>query len=670
MTERFCGVRKQNEEMMEKNYLCAAVLVAAMNALCGDSPVMDSMEIRADRIRETDLYPADRVELSRTGDEQSLSDVLQRRAGVESFLKGGVGSPESVHIRGVDGRRIAVFIDGIPVSEVYGSTVDLSRITMDACRDVHIHKGFVPARLGAPAMGGAINISTDQHRDLTRFRAGLGSFGERFAAGRISRSTEGGTFSGHVQSRFSRNNFPYYDRNGTPYNDDDDLLQRLQNSAFTEQSAAFGFLREQTRLRLNWRRSEREIPAGEGSRNYTAHHRQEALRVQMRHASSRWAGDHRWGLSVKKNGFFWTGIDHFGLSVNTLAPDEEGAAGSREVSGTYSVGGDLPLQGPWYLSFSLHSAGQSLFPDQDIPGFVPFQWEVYRGTATLAGDLHRRREDLSLFAGGSVTGALNGSGGGTDEYTGVTLPDTLLATGAHSLQSGFSRSWGTHVTLFGSAGLSARLPALSELYGYSGGIRPNPDLDGETARKGEAGLRLKGRKKEFSVTAFAITTENMIRTLVNSTNGVARFTNIGRTRSRGIEAQGRLEGLWGDCATNITWNRAEDRSAYRGNLLPDQPEFSWRGRVESTSFKGVSCALEGEYKSRVYRDRANLKPFPQNRRGWFSLDAGITWQGGPVRADLWVLDIPDSRESIARENGYYRLLYPGRRIRSTVEITF
>ncbi|MDO4230192.1 MAG: TonB-dependent receptor [Capnocytophaga sp.] len=91
------------------------------------------------------------------GTTTSLSDVLNKTVGVTIRNTGGVGSASRISVRGLEGKRIGVFLDDNPLSQ-HSDYVSLHDIPIDMIERVEIYKGIVPARLGGSSMGGAVNM--------------------------------------------------------------------------------------------------------------------------------------------------------------------------------------------------------------------------------------------------------------------------------------------------------------------------------------------------------------------------------------------------------------------------------------------------------------------------------------------------------------------------------
>jgi len=94
---------------------------------------------------------------------QSLSAIVNRTTGVRIREEGGVGSDFSLSINGMSGNSIRYFLDGMPL-DTKGSGVTLANLPPNIIERIEIYKGVVPAYLGTDALGGAINIITNQQK--------------------------------------------------------------------------------------------------------------------------------------------------------------------------------------------------------------------------------------------------------------------------------------------------------------------------------------------------------------------------------------------------------------------------------------------------------------------------------------------------------------------------
>jgi hypothetical protein len=90
-----------------------------------------------------------------------LNQILNRSTGVRIREQGGLGSNYNFSINGLSGKQVKFFIDGIPM-DVMGSGMSLNNIPVNLAERLEVFKGVVPVNLGADAMGGAVNVVTNQ----------------------------------------------------------------------------------------------------------------------------------------------------------------------------------------------------------------------------------------------------------------------------------------------------------------------------------------------------------------------------------------------------------------------------------------------------------------------------------------------------------------------------
>jgi outer membrane receptor protein involved in Fe transport len=91
-----------------------------------------------------------------------LNQILNRSTGIRVREQGGVGSDFNFSINGLSGKSVKYFLDGIPL-EVMGSAMSLNNIPVNLAKRVEVFKGVVPVDFGADALGGIVNIVTNQN---------------------------------------------------------------------------------------------------------------------------------------------------------------------------------------------------------------------------------------------------------------------------------------------------------------------------------------------------------------------------------------------------------------------------------------------------------------------------------------------------------------------------
>lgn len=77
-----------------------------------------------------------------------LAEIIGREPGIIYEKSGSTGSRSTISIRGIDSKKVLVFLEGVPLNSSMGESVDLSKINPEIIEAVEIYKGYIPARFG------------------------------------------------------------------------------------------------------------------------------------------------------------------------------------------------------------------------------------------------------------------------------------------------------------------------------------------------------------------------------------------------------------------------------------------------------------------------------------------------------------------------------------------
>jgi len=91
----------------------------------------------------------------------SLADIMNQSPGIRVRQNGSVGSKPELSINGFQGKAIKYFKDGIPI-DYLGEGYNMSVIPLELLDHIQIYKGILPVNLGADALGGAVNLVSNQ----------------------------------------------------------------------------------------------------------------------------------------------------------------------------------------------------------------------------------------------------------------------------------------------------------------------------------------------------------------------------------------------------------------------------------------------------------------------------------------------------------------------------
>lgn len=139
----------------------------------------------------------------------NLSQVLNKTTGVKVREQGGMGSDFDFSINGLSGSAIKFFIDGVPL-DIMGSSMSLNNIPVNLSERIEVYKGVVPVNLGSDALGGAVNIITNQQvSNYLDMSYSTGSFNTHSASltGQLRDKKSGLTFKASGFLNYSDNDY-------------------------------------------------------------------------------------------------------------------------------------------------------------------------------------------------------------------------------------------------------------------------------------------------------------------------------------------------------------------------------------------------------------------------------------------------------------------------------
>lgn len=96
------------------------------------------------------------------GTTSNINDALSRTAGITVRNTGGVGSASRISVRGLEGKRMGVYIDEAAIGQM-SDYMSLNDIPTDMIERIEVYKGIVPYRFGGSALGGAVNVVTKEY---------------------------------------------------------------------------------------------------------------------------------------------------------------------------------------------------------------------------------------------------------------------------------------------------------------------------------------------------------------------------------------------------------------------------------------------------------------------------------------------------------------------------
>ena len=544
--------------------------------------------------------------------------------GVQYTRQGGVGSFQTVSIRGVSAKNIVVCMDGIPLNDASGGAVDFGTIDLNQVEKIEVYKDRVPAKFGGRGIGGAINFVTKgskpaeavlkpEDKKSGRVLLSYGSHNTWEASTQLlSRLTDSASVSASLSARHSDNDYEFESQNGTQYDPDDDYTDTRRNAEFTEYSGLFkarvlhasGVF---STLNFNFSRSEGGNPGRDDYQTSVAGYKGEFAQATYRAELPQllgwlWLEFSLTGKFEKAVSHSYYPLDHLGYASSDFL--KYGAAGYSlipEVLANYSgekIEANLRLS----LDMSYYSGRGSSKP-----------WNLTRYATTSSGDVsYNILKTLSVGGEGSALFIKDDIHGG--EYVSPVLTKKLKSAKDRDVSfagRGFVRYDAPDSRYGGSLSIGRlfRAPQLMEIYGVYPGMVSNPDLLDESALRFEVGgyYMIPKSQTVIRATYFQTSVKNAI-CWINSGNFLKPL-NVGKSHIRGLEAE--LESKpkkWFTAILRATFQKTEDKSEehyYNGKMLPYEPARSYYAEAKFDLPYHFDFIWTSEYRTKIFEDRTN-----------------------------------------------------------------
>ena len=609
--------------------VCAAVLLASVSSFSeeyiqdlGESSVYETSSVEKP-LQASSSY-AEVLPEAWEGRSLSAAEVLASLPGVQYTRQGGVGSFQTVSIRGVSAKNIVVCMDGIPLNDASGGAVDFGTIDLNQVEKIEVYKDRVPAKFGGRGIGGAINFVTKgskpaeavlkpEDKKSGRVLLSYGSHNTWEASTQLlSRLTDSASVSASLSARHSDNDYEFESQNGTQYDPDDDYADTRRNAEFTEYSGLFkarvlhasGVF---STLNFNFSRSEGGNPGRDDYQTSVAGYKGEFAQATYRAELPQllgwlWLEFSLTGKFEKAVSHSYYPLDHLGYASSDFL--KYGAAGYSlipEVLANYSgekIEANLRLS----LDMSYYSGRGSSKP-----------WNLTRYATTSSGDVsYNILKTLSMGGEGSALFIKDDIHGG--EYVSPVLTKKLKSAKDRDVSfagRGFVRYDAPDSRYGGSLSIGRlfRAPQLMEIYGVYPGMVSNPDLLDESALRFEVGgyYMIPKSQTVIRATYFQTSVKNAI-CWINSGNFLKPL-NVGKSHIRGLEAE--LESKpkkWFTAILRATFQKTEDKSEeryYNGKMLPYEPARSYYAEAKFDLPYHFDFIWTSEYRTKIFEDRTN-----------------------------------------------------------------
>lgn len=455
-----------------------------------------------------DVSVVTREEIEQAG-AASLADLLRTLPGIEIARNGGAGKDTSLFLRGTNASHVVVLIDGVRVGSATNGTTAIQHLPAALIERIEVLRGPASSLYGSEAIGGVVQIFT-RRSSAPEFHADLGVGSHRLASADVGGTLVSGPLrlSADAGHAYERGESAIGNPSATAYNPDRDGYRNSHasvNATLALPGTSEAGLRHTQTDSRNWFDSGGATPLANPTRNFDFRGDQTLTTTSIHLRSEPVAG--------------WTTFLRAGRGEDDLT-----SYGRSSTANTVSRFRTQQDQGTW-------------------------QNDLRLGTGTLTAGLETVRQKIASTTAYQQTERNVGSA--FAGWRGALDAHLLQVNARHDRNSQFgSRNTGYAgwAWLFApgwqgslAAGTAFNAPTFNQLY-FPGFGRP--DLQPETARNVEAGLRYAGTGLEVSAVAYRNRVRNLIAN-VRISPSIVQAQNVARARLEGVTVDTRASvGDW------------------------------------------------------------------------------------------------------------------------------
>ena len=608
-----------NKKLCVNDSICCNVELQPKNNILSEVIVLGKSKAQRHREVPSAITIIDSQELKYK--TATLNEILDNAAGIKVAQQGGLGNASRIIIQGMDGKRIGIFINGMPMGN--SDEFQLSSIPIDMVDEVEIYKGIIPAWLGGDGLGGAVNIRLKDFKknhlemafEAASYNTYIGSLQLKHYLGKTSTALHAG-----ATMNYAKNNYSFsspFELGRIIHRDHDAYTHGGFNVGISSQQWWF----DQFDLTLSADYYRKEIQGG-------------LMNVQnnIQHAFTRTRSAST-SLSLEKSflkgkltaqfhsivGFSLVNqVDTSHYCYDFIGNRFPSGSGRGEIGAvpndshdrhttvrellnlTYKIGNNQLVT--WTTNYRY---GCKMPKDElaDSYSRLPTSGYPSRLHSIVSGLTH----ELKLY-GGKFTNELgiklfNHHSEVLPFAEAIMLQDKLKASTNHSTMAGWSEAMALHLlpnnalTLKASVQSTVRMPIAEELFGDGVLLLPSEKLRPERSFNINAGAiwlinAMRYPQVRIGINTFYMSAKDMIKLMYSSMN--MAYDNIGKVRVMGIdmEMESKLN-RWLDLQGNITWQDARDM---RKEAVGGGENFHYRYRIPNMPY------LFGNVGIRLHKD--------------------------------------------------------------------
>jgi vitamin B12 transporter len=544
----------------------------------------------------------------------TLDEALQRATGVQVRRSGGLGSASVFNIRGLEGQRVQVYING-NAADIAGNSFSLDDIPLQLVERVEVYKGVVPARFGGDGLGAAVNVVTiDPEGGYLDAGYTAGSYGQHQLSVTAKRELWDGIAAGvSVNADVAENDYmmesPFLQ--DVRIRRDHDAFRRFLVGAVLStdrlwfekvelEVAGIDVSRQLQGIQTNVQHAETHSRLGvlvlDGEKQGALGGRLD-LRVGGAFVATKSGVRDTSSVRYTFDGVPFASPNGRGeLSLLPSNSDNRTTLLRQRLAATYRVTPAHTANITWVLDLSRYRPSDPLanaYAGRNVSEFPGEQASAVMGVS------HEWRpwgdRVVNVFGARGYAFRSEGTPSNLSDPTAERPPPVRNTTITAGASEAVRYRFTPDLLAKASVEWARRLPSSTELFGDGLLVTPSPTLRPERSVNLNVGLQFErafqdGRRIQAEASGFWMQLRDMIR-LTPGFAGLAAYTNFGRARIAGAEAEVRADiTRWLHSAATVTYQDARDqlehtpgtivRSPTYGLRLPNMPWLFGAGLIE------------------------------------------------------------------------------------------
>ena len=492
------------------------------------------------------------------GTASNINDVLARTVGVTVRNTGGLGSASRISLRGLEGKRMGMYVDETPMSQL-SNFVALNDIPTNMIERIEVYKGIVPYKFGGSALGGAVNVVTKEYPPVyLDFSYELGSFNTHQVSTVFKRTDKksglqfgiGGAFS------FSKNNYKMTLGNldNRTVERDHDKFNKIM-AGMSVKATKWWF--DEMKFELIFLKTRQELQGIDLDVREAYNHSVSGLTTLALKRKNFFLDGldfdfdigyfiGKYGLNDKaSNRYDWDGnklpaVSPYGGEQNNFPSD--GRNRSNELTAKLNLG--YTIDKHHGINLNVYFDRNSLHPNDSLMDkALGFQSNFPSKMKTLTTGLSY---DLTLFDGRfqnafTLKNFIFSSHSRSIDVYSVRAPEPVKVSKSYfGFSDAFRYKFTDDLMLKASFNSEVRIPTSEELIGNGYSILASPALKPERTSGVNLGMLYRHLKQdgglvEIELNGFYNQLKDMIRFTPDMIPTMARYRNFGSVRTRGVE---------------------------------------------------------------------------------------------------------------------------------------